>query len=145
MELDRDELGIRAGHLEVRLLEGGVLELRSSGFVTRRAQETAHARLQEILAREKGPLRYLSDARGIDGFEPGVPAAAVRWLMAHRDRFTRVALVARNTRVIAVGHAVHYLLPTLPYAVFTDRDEALRFLKAGSEAPPRRRRQTPAR
>ena len=116
------------GRMEIRRIERGILECSCSGFITRDVLHGYHAEMQAILDAQPGSFLLLQNLLPLDGYEPGLPMAKTRWFTHRIERFSGLAVITRNTPLIAVAQAIHYFLRPLPYGVFPTRDEALRFL-----------------
>ena len=125
----------RFASIDVALERGPILVCSARGYITQDVQRAAFVRIDQALAEAAGlRVRLLWDSTGIDGFEPGLPMALTRFLLARIVRFDRAALVARHPMVVAVGRAAMRMIPPFPYTVCADRDEAMTFLNAHERA-----------
>lgn len=119
----------RVGDIAVTIVDRRTIECRGTGHLSLAHVVAAQRLIEEILATHVRPLDALFDGSAIASFEPGLPMAWIRWSMARNAHPHRVAIVGRPGPMLSVAMTFRYLLPGLRFAMFTNRDDALAFLR----------------
>ena len=74
-----------------------VLEMRLSGYLTRRALAVAFEPLTEQLRTAESRPGLLVDCREMTGYEADARALFVAWFRAHQGEIQRTAIITENT------------------------------------------------
>lgn len=126
------------GQVTVQLVDEGVVEVRSVGYVTRQTFIDALARLTALCAEHPRAQGLLWDTSELDGYEPGNTALAMKWIAQH-VQVRRAAVVTRVQSVASLVHLGRVMIPGLETRAFRDEDEALTWFATPFTGRPRTR------